>query len=209
MIKSKVVGFLSFCLITTVFSHFTVHAGDKVDEQLEPSQVEVVTTAGAQAVVALSSPTALNAISSTVVDSSVYTLERVEQKEVLDFTDQLVVFDVNDYEDPVVYDDCHVTTYCNCERCCGKYAWKHTTSTGAETIEGITIAVDPKVIPYGSIVELDGHFYIAQDCGGAIDGIEIDVYIEDVGGKHTRCYQFMHDLGQDYGNTIRVWMPKQ
>lgn len=131
----------------------------------------------------------------------------IEEK--LDFTDQLVVFDVNDFEEPVVFTDCHVTAYCNCERCCGKYAWNHTTATGAETVEGVTIAVDPKVIPYGSIVELDGHFYIAQDCGGAIDGVEIDVYIDDVGGSHLRCKEFMSELGQDYGNEIRVWMPKQ
>ena len=137
------------------------------------------------------------------------TLESQEESiEELDFTDQLVVFDANDFEEPVVFTDCHVTTYCNCEKCCGKYAWKHTTATGAETIEGITIAVDPKVIPYGSIVELDGHFYIAQDCGGAIDGVEIDVYVDDVGGSHLRCKEFMKELGQDYGNEIRVWMPK-
>lgn len=139
------------------------------------------------------------------------TLESQEKgiEEKLDFTDQLVVFDVNDFEEPVVFTDCHVTAYCNCEKCCGKYAWKHTTATGAETVEGVTIAVDPKVIPYGSIVELNGHFYIAQDCGGAIDGVEIDVYIDDVGGSHLRCKEFMGELGQDFGNEIRVWMPKQ
>ena len=201
MVKTKVVGLLSICLIATVVSHTTVQAGEEDVEQ--PIRTSVVVEGSVDAIKAYvpSEPFKLLTVE---VDS----LLEEEPVEVLDFTDQLVVFDVNDYESPVVYEDCHVTTYCNCEKCCGKYAWKYTTSTGARATEGITVAVDPKVIPYGSIIELNGHFYIAQDCGGAIDGIEIDVYIEDVGGKHTRCYQFMRDLGQDYGNTIRVWMPK-
>lgn len=140
---------------------------------------------------------------------AVQEVEILSVNEKLDFTNQLVLFDEENYEEPVVFTDCHVTAYCNCEKCCGEYAWKHTTSTGVETTEGITIAVDPEVIPYGSIVELDGHFYIAEDCGGAIDGVEIDVYIEDVGGRHTRCKEFMRNLGKDYGNEIRVWMPKE
>lgn len=144
-----------------------------------------------------------------VIELGTISQEVMESDEVIkDISNQLVVFDTEDFEDPVIFNDCHVTTYCNCERCCGEYAWRHTTATGAETVEGVTIAVDPRVIPYGSIVELNGHYYIAQDCGGAVEGIEIDVYIEDVGGRHTRCYEFMNDLGQDYGNTIRVWMPK-
>lgn len=67
-----------------------------------------------------------------------------------------------------------VTAYCP-ERCCnGKWAGK--TSTGAKMLVGRTIAVDPKVIPYGSLVEIEGlGIYVAEDCGGSIKGNRLDL----------------------------------
>ena len=50
-----------------------------------------------------------------------------------------------------------------------------TTSTGTKPTPGRTIAVDPNVIPYGAEVIIDGHTYIAEDCGGAIKGNRIDI----------------------------------
>ncbi|MDR1954304.1 MAG: hypothetical protein LBQ21_07550 [Clostridiales Family XIII bacterium] len=54
------------------------------------------------------------------------------------------------------------------------------TSTGADVQEGLTVAVDPSVIPYGSEVylpELD-MWLVAEDCGGAIKGHRLDVFVE-------------------------------
>lgn len=168
--------------------------------------VECITTVSSQVV---NNEMVVGREQSPYVSSNVIEVKVLEKKERnFKFTNKEVTFDQEDYLEPVVYNDYHVTCYCNCESCCGEYAWKHTTATGSKTVEGVTIAVDPSVIPYGSIVELDGHLYIAQDCGGAVNGNHIDVYIEDVGGKHERCVKFMSDLGQDYGNTIRVWVAK-
>ena len=82
-----------------------------------------------------------------------------------------------------------LTAYCSCEICCGKYALNRPTdengnpivytSIGAIAKAGTTIAVDPRVIPYGSEIQIDGHTYIAQDTGGAIKGNRIDVYFDD------------------------------
>lgn len=76
------------------------------------------------------------------------------------------------------------TAYCNCEKCCGEWSKYHSTYTGAVPQEGITIAVDPDVIPLYSqvFVQLPNevwHCYTAQDIGGAIKGNRVDIYFEN------------------------------
>ena len=59
----------------------------------------------------------------------------------------------------------------------GKPVNKLRTSTGTVPKEGRTIAVDPKVIPYGSIVYIQGYgYFIAEDCGGNIQDNRIDIF---------------------------------
>ena len=69
-----------------------------------------------------------------------------------------------------------ITYYCDCEKC--TIDGDGITTTGTKAAAGRTIAVDPEVIPYGTTVIIDGKTYIAEDCGGAIKGRRIDVFME-------------------------------
>ena len=70
-----------------------------------------------------------------------------------------------------------LTAYCACKKCCGKT--DGITASGVKATEGITIAADTTVLPFGTEVIIDGHTYIVQDRGGAIKGNRIDVYFDD------------------------------
>lgn len=87
------------------------------------------------------------------------------------------------YCDDVFLGEFTLTAYCPERCCCGKWASGYT-AIGALATEGRTIAVDPKVIPYGTHVLLiwpDGtqRSYIAEDCGGGVNGNHIDVFFDD------------------------------
>ena len=69
-----------------------------------------------------------------------------------------------------------LTAYCPCESCSEGYG--RSTATGATATAGRTIAVDPKVIPYGTIVRINGHEYRAEDCGGGVRGNHIDIFFD-------------------------------
>ena len=62
------------------------------------------------------------------------------------------------------------------------------TSTGTVPIEGNTIAVDPSIIPYGSKVYIPkfNRVFIAEDCGSAIKGNRIDIFMTD----YNRCMEW-------------------
>lgn len=90
-----------------------------------------------------------------------------------------------------------LTAYCGCRKCCGKYADNRpvdengevivTGSIGVRLYAGVSIAVDPRVIPYHTQVVINGHTYTAHDTGGNIKGNRIDVYFDD------------HDEAWDFG----------
>ncbi|MEG1310813.1 MAG: G5 domain-containing protein [Bacilli bacterium] len=67
------------------------------------------------------------------------------------------------------------------------YAGDGITSTGTKPRWG-TIAVDPKIIPYGSKVYIPkfGMTFTAEDCGGAIKGNMIDIFM----GSNSEAYSW-------------------
>jgi 3D (Asp-Asp-Asp) domain-containing protein len=82
-----------------------------------------------------------------------------------------------------------LTAYCSCRKCCGFWANGRPVdengsdivigASGERLYQGVSVAVDPAVIPYDSKVYIDGKEYIAHDCGGAIKGNRIDVYFDN------------------------------
>lgn len=77
-----------------------------------------------------------------------------------------------------------LTAYCPCEKCCGKT--DGITASGVKAVEGVTIAADTSVLPFGTKVIIDGNTYIVQDRGGAVKGNRIDVFFD----SHEKALQF-------------------
>lgn len=83
--------------------------------------------------------------------------------------------------EPVSLGEFKLTAFCACEKCCGKAPSDPNygiTAYGYQVTAGRTIAVDPKVIPIGSEVIINGHTYVAEDVGGAIKENRIDIYFD-------------------------------
>lgn len=77
-----------------------------------------------------------------------------------------------------------LTAYCPCAECSGP--WGNMTSTGVIAQTEHTVAVDPKIIPYGTKLLIGDTVYTAQDCGGAVKGNVIDIYF----ATHAETYEF-------------------
>ena len=87
-----------------------------------------------------------------------------------------------------------LTAYCACEKCCGKS--DGITATGTKATANRTIAVDKTIIPYGTIVIINGNEYVAEDTGGAVKGNIIDIFFDD----HEEALNF----GVQYADVYKV-----
>lgn len=122
--------------------------------------------------------------------------------------DNILINFNKDAQDVVFAGNFKLTAYCPCESCCDEYAENRPidkngqviveTATGTNAQENHTIAVDPKVIPYGTtvIIERDGVFYkyVAEDCGGAIKNKRIDIFFN----SHITACEFGIGYGKVY-----------
>ena len=76
-----------------------------------------------------------------------------------------------------------ITHYCPCSTCNGRSDAK--TAIGTTMAVGRTIAVDPKIIPLGSNVYIEGYGWrVAEDTGGAIKNTKIDMCVS----SHSEAY---------------------
>lgn len=81
-----------------------------------------------------------------------------------------------------VMENATISHYDCCVSCCGKD--DGITASGVQATPGVTVAVDPAIIPLGSDVLVDYgdgeiHYYRADDVGGSITGSRIDLCVED------------------------------
>ena len=105
---------------------------------------------------------------------------------------------------PIYMGEFTLTAYCSCSKCCGKWASDRPVddngneivigSTGEVLKSNYSIAVDPDIIPYGSMVIINGKEYKAQDTGGAITGSRIDVYFS----SHEEALEFGRQAADVY-----------
>lgn len=109
-----------------------------------------------------------------------------------------------------------VTGYCKCGECCG---WKRNwlgrpvyasgprrgtpkavgiTASGTVARPG-TVAADPRVLPFGTIVYVPGYGYgVVEDRGGDIQGHKLDLYFNS------------HRAALKWGRVrkdVKVWLP--
>lgn len=88
-----------------------------------------------------------------------------------------------------------LTAYCPCSKCCGKWAGSPTASGVMPTINH-TIAVDTRIIPFGTKVIINGIVYVAEDTGSAINGNKIDIYMS----SHDEALNF----GVQYAEVFKI-----
>ena len=76
-----------------------------------------------------------------------------------------------------------ITAYCSCPKCCGKWSAEYhggvaKTASGTIAQAGRTVGCDPKLIPYGTHIWIDGHEYVVEDTGSGLTKgrLHIDVY---------------------------------
>ena len=81
-----------------------------------------------------------------------------------------------------------ITAYCPCEKCCGYWATVRPadengepivyTASGKIAVQGVTVAADTSILPFGTVLVIGGHEYTVQDRGGMVKGNHVDIYFD-------------------------------
>lgn len=119
---------------------------------------------------------------STPYETQAETAEAVEAKVTIEeeTTPESVLIDLGEFR---------ITAYCPCEECCEQWAKNRPkdengnpivyTASGEIARQGVTIAADTNIFPFGTVLIIDGHEYVVQDKGGAIKGKRIDIFFNN------------------------------
>jgi len=103
-----------------------------------------------------------------------------------------------------------LTAYCLCVKCCGIWSAEHPSRAGTDYVHrtasgtvaevGRTVGVNPNVIPYGTVIWIDGHGEFTAEDSGAIPRRSrvIDIYLG--------CHQTALDFGRQ---SAEVWAKKE
>jgi 3D (Asp-Asp-Asp) domain-containing protein len=105
-----------------------------------------------------------------------------------------------------------ITAYCP-GRCCNtRYTqngiddYTNCAAVGGLTLTGLlecgvnVVAVDPSVIPLGSIIKYNNTYYVALDTGSAIKGFTLDILMP----QHDKA----HDFGVQYSDDVEIFIPE-
>ena len=96
------------------------------------------------------------------------------------------------YNDTLVYYGCcWITHYCPCSRCCGKS--DGITASGTYATAGWTVACGG--LPFGTLVQINGHTYCIEDRG--VGAMAFDIFVND--------HQYALELGAYWAD---VWIIK-
>lgn len=81
-----------------------------------------------------------------------------------------------------------ITAYCPCEKCCGYWATVRPsdengepivyTASGKIAVQGVTVAADTSILPFGTVLVIGEHEYTVQDRGGMVKGNHVDIYFD-------------------------------
>ena len=112
-------------------------------------------------------------------------------------------------QDYVSLGEYKLTSYCACEKCCGYWATIRPldengdpivyTASGAIARQGVTVAADTSILPFGTVILIGGEEFTVQDVGGGVDGKHIDIYFDN----HAAALEFgvRHETIYRKGNT--------
>lgn len=99
---------------------------------------------------------------------------------------------------------CKVSGYCPCEVCTGKEETDTgygMTASGTQATAGKTLAVNPHFITAGSVVEIDGVEYIAEDTAPDLWRYEYRIYFDTHAEAEAYGTRIMHAFILNKGDT--------
>ena len=63
-------------------------------------------------------------------------------------------------------------------------------ASGEPLRQGVSVAADTSILPFGTEILIDGHKYVVQDIGGAIQGNRIDIYFDNHDDALAFCIKY-------------------